>query len=363
MNVFLVLTPLQLINAREAKEFFGTKDNTLVVLRHTTVGYPISMFKRLIGDGDWDRVYFLSTYDDESVLQVNIPYYILLSRRQRKRLDNLAVSLGAAQGLFIGQDHEPMARHLSNVLPHETLYLIDDGTYTLETNNARKQPADHRTPLEKLKSAIKSRIIGWNNAEAERVTFFTAYDIDPRPGDTVVPNRYVHFRRRIADAAPTGEVWFLGGPLTLDGYVTEETYVRHLRGVRRYYGEKHLVYLPHSREQKADVERVKTALGCEVRRSGLPVELVLSRAPSHPENVVSFISSALHNLHVMFGPKLQLTSVYLRPELFLRPHLRDEAESIYRYYRKQTDTNFRLLTLAQLEGSSAHRPADADQAT
>lgn len=361
MNVFLVLTPLQLINAREAKEFFGTLDNTLIVLRHTTVGYPVSMFKRLIEDGDWDRIYFLSTYDDESVLKVNIPYYTLLSRRQRKRLDALAASLGTAQGLFIGQDHEPMARHLSNVLPYETLYLIDDGTYTLETNNERKQPVDSRTGFEKLKAAVKSRIIGWNNDEAERVTFFTAYDIDPRPGDAVVPNRYVHFRRRIANAAPNGEVWFLGGPLTLDGYVTDETYLRYLSSARRYYGEKRFVYLPHSREQDADVERVRAALGCEVRHSGLPVELALSRAQGHPEHVVSFISSALHNLHVMFGPKLQLASVYLEPELFLHPYLRDEAESIYRYYRGQTDTNFELLTLTQLEG--ARPPADAERTT
>ena len=156
MNTFLVLTPLQLINALEAKEFLGTKDNTLVVLRHTSLGYPVSMFKRLIEEGDWDRIYFLSTYDDESFTRVNIPYWTYLCYRQRQRLDKLAASLGATQGLFIGQYHEPIARHFSNVLPYETLYLIDDGTSTLETNDERKQLVGNRTLAEKLKGGYKT---------------------------------------------------------------------------------------------------------------------------------------------------------------------------------------------------------------
>lgn len=350
MNTFLVLTPLQLINALEAKEFFGTEDNTLVVLRHTSLGYPVSMFRRLIEDGDWDHIYFLSTYDDESFTRVSIPYWTYLCYRQRKRLDELVASLGATQGLFIGQYHEPIARHFSNVLPYKTLYLIDDGTSTLETNDERKQVADSRTLAEKLKAAAKNRMIGLRNEQAERVTFFTAYDIDARPGDTVVPNRYAHFRRRVAEVPPNGEVWFLGEPLALDGYLAEETYLRYLKSAQRYYRDKRFVYLPHSREQGADVERIKTTLGCEVRRFGLPIELALSRADRHPSDVASFISSALPNCRIMFGSTLQLTSVYLEPKHLWRHHV--YVESVYRHFRKEADASFKVLELKHLEGSS-----------
>ena len=141
-----------------------------------------------------------------------------------------------------------------------------------------------------------------------------------------MPNRYVHFRRRVAEVPPNGEVWFLGEPLVLDGYLSEETYLRHLKSVQRYYRGKRFVYLPHSREQGADVERVRTTLGCEVKRFGMPIELALSRADRHPVVVASFISSALPNCRIMFGLTLQLISVYLEPEYLLRsPRLRREC--------------------------------------
>ena len=342
-NTFLVLTPLQLINALEAKAFFGTRNNTLIVLRHTSNGYPVSMFRRLIDEADWDRVLFLSTYDDESVTRVPVPRWTYLCYLQRKRLDKLAASLGATQNLFVGQ-YDSIARHFSNVLPYGTLYLIDDGTHTLKTNDERKQVADSRTLAEKSKAAIKSRIIGWHDEQAERLTFFTAYNIDPRPGDTVVLNRYVHFRHRVAAAPSNGEVWFLGEPLVLDGYVSEETYLGHLRSVQRYYGDKRIVYLPHNREQNADVGRVQTTLGCEVRRFGLPIEVALNRADRHPDHVASFISSALPNCHIMFGRTLQLTAIYLKPEHLVRHHA--YVEAIYRYFRREADASFGVLELA-----------------
>lgn len=346
-NTFLVLTPLQLINALEAKAFFGTRNNTLVVLRHTSLGYPVSMFKRLIEPGDWDRIYFLSTYDDESVTRVPVPRWTYLCYLQRKRLDKLAASLGATQNLFVGQYHEPIARHFSNVLPYRALYLIDDGTSTLETNDERNQVADPRTMTKKLKALVIHKLIGLRAGQAERLTFFTAYAIDARPGDTVVPNRYVHFRNRVAAAPSNGEVWFLGEPLVMDGYLSEETYLGYLGSVRRYYGDN-IVYLPHNREQAADVGRVQTTLGCEVRRFGLPIEVALSRADRHPDHVVSFISSALPNCHIMFGQTLQLTAFYLKPEHLVRHHV--YVEAIYQYFRREADASFEVLELEHAPG-------------
>ena len=79
MNVFLVLSPLQVLNALEAKAHFGTKDNVLVVLRHTSSGYPVSMFRRLIDEADWQQVYYLATYGEERVGRVSKYAWALLS--------------------------------------------------------------------------------------------------------------------------------------------------------------------------------------------------------------------------------------------------------------------------------------------
>ena len=352
MNVFLVLSPLQVINALEAKAFFGTQDNTLIVLRHTSQGYPISMFKRLISEADWDRVHYLSTYGEERITRINKYYWALLSLQQQRRLEQLAAALGRAEGLFIGLYHEPLARHFSNVLPHQTLYLLDDGTDTFSINEVRKRPASSAfLQLASSRMSLLSKLLRLKDQQGERATFFTVYDLEVRPGDTLIKNHYHHFRARMSDVPVTDEVWFLGGPLVLDGYISETVYARYLERMKYFYRDKKLVYLPHSREQQTDVERIQTLLDCEVRRYGLPVELALSRANPRPEELVSFITSALTNCHTMFGATLKLTSVYLEPQHLLK-HAATVGE-IYRQFYREADAGFRVLTREQLAPVSA----------
>ena len=75
----------------------------------------------------------------DGVAKISKYRWAILSLRQQRRLDRLAATLGRADGLFVGLYHEPLARHFSNVLPHNTLYLLDDGTDTFTINDLRKQ--------------------------------------------------------------------------------------------------------------------------------------------------------------------------------------------------------------------------------
>lgn len=344
MNVFFVMSPLQLLNAREAKEFFGTRDNTLIILRHTSQGYPLSMFKRILNEADWDHIHFLSTYGEERVGRVSKYYWAFLSVLQQRRLERLATELKGVDGLFVGLYSEPLVRHFSNVLPHKTLCLLDDGNDTVLINKTRRQSRSFLSIPTRM--SLLSKLLGVKERQAEQVTFFTIYELEVRPDDTLIPNRYEYFRARSAAVPVGGEVWFLGGPLVLDGYVKETVYLRYLQAVRRFYRSKRFVYLPHSREQQADVERIKALLDCEVRRPGLPVELALSSANPRPSEIVSFITAALTNCHVMFGPTLQITSVYISAEhLFGHQAF---VQEIYEQLRREVDDHFKVVTLEQL---------------
>lgn len=345
MNVFFVLTPLQLINALEAKAHFALEDTILIVLRHSSLGYPISMFKRLTDENDWDRIYYLSTFDDERVTRINIFYWIYLTRLQSRRLNKLAASIGPVTNLFIGQYHEPIARHWGNVLPHKTLYLLDDGTSTLETVEARSithLPLSRRALMLNLKHFLQ----GIDDRQAEQVTYFTAYDIEAHPRDSVLHNRYANFRKLVTNVPTSDEVWFLGEPLALDGYVTEATYLEYLERIFDYYSGKRFVYLPHSREQRKDVERIGALLGCEVRRFGVPVEYALRSANPRPKEIASFLSSALPNCQIMFGPTLHYTSFHIEPESFTAHE--DFAASVYKHFEQLSDSTFRVLKLEPL---------------
>ena len=350
MNVFLVLSPLQVLNALEAKAHFGTKDNVLVVLRHTSQGYPLEMFRRLVDVNDWDQAYFLSTYRDDVIAKVSKYRWAYLSLLQQWRLDRLATTLGSADGLFVGLYNEPLARHFSNVLLHNTLYLLDDGTDTLAINESRKGARALLGPTWSRMSLL-SKLFRTRNQQAERAVFFTVYELETSENDRLIPNRYHYFRARMATVPQNDEVWFLGSPLELDGYVSRATYLHYLEHIHRSYPDRRFIYLPHSRERQRDVHEIGALLGCEVRRYGLPVEVALSRANPRPGELVSFITSALTSCHVMFGDSLRLTSVYLAPESVLKH--RDAVRDIYRQFYGEADTNFRVVTLAQLAEQTA----------
>ena len=352
MNVFFVFSPLQLINAVEAKEFLHTAENVLVVVRENSLFWPMSVYEPLIKENEWSRVYRLSANDNGNIKEFSKLQWFYLRWSLRRKVDRLLASLGHIEGLFMGRYHEPIQRHIVNTLPHGTLYLLDDGTDTLFVNKVRKGLVT--LPPLSAKEKASLFLLGIRYQLAERVTFFSAYDIAVRGGDRLILNRYQNFRSRIADASRGNEVWFLGQPLTLDGYVTKETYFSYLTQVKHFYRGRPLIYLPHSREGGNDVLELQQALGFEVRRYGLPIEIVLSAAAERPSEIVSFITSAIQNCVTMFGDTLQFASVYLEPEHLLEYH--DFVEGVYEHFRSGVGGKLRILTLAEL-GASDVRPS------
>ncbi len=347
MNVFFVFSPLQLINAVEAKEFLRTADNVLVIVRVNSLFWPMSVYEPLIKENEWSAVYRLSANNNGDVKEFGKLQWFYLRWLLRRKVDNLLASFGHAEGLFMGHYQEPIQRHIANTLPHGTLYLLDDGTDTLFVNKVRNGLVTLRPLSAKEKASMF--LLGIRYRISERVTFFSAYDIAVWEGDRLILNRYQNFRSRIADASRGNEVWFLGQPLTFDGYVTNETYFAYLKQVKHFYGDQPLVYLPHSREREEDVRELEQALGFEVRHYGLPVEIVLSAAAERPQEIVSFITSAIQNCVTMFGDTLQFASVYLEPQHLLRYH--DFVEDVYEHFRSGVGGRVRILTLAELGAS------------
>ena len=345
MNAFFVFSPLQLINAVEAKESLSLSGNTLIIVRENSLFWPMSVYRPLVDTAAWDAVHYVFVHDHETVKKFGKVRWFYLRWLLRQRIDRLIASLGRSEALFMGRYYEPIHRHIGNTLPHETLYLLDDGTDTLFVNKLRQGLV--AAPALSLKEKVSLFLLGLRNQQADSVTFFSAYDMPVRTDDRFILNRYPNFRSRIAHAAPTEEIWFLGQPLTLDGFMAKNTYLDYLASAKAFYAGRRFVYLPHGREQKEDVDEIKRALDCDVRRYGLPIEVVLGAATERPKEVTSFFTSAIQNCSLMFGDTLQLTSVYLEPRDLLRFHA--FVEGVYEHFRSGIGVNLRLLTVAELK--------------
>ena len=144
-NLFVVDTPHQLLNAIEAAHSFQLKNNHLVVVRAKNADR--SRFMSLINRSDWASVSFPAPLIDGKPWvrklfgQVVDRWYCRYLHLQRMRiLAKLTERFRHVNKLFLGHyfaEEKPYMRHIANIIGYEDLYLLDDGTDTIEISNRR----------------------------------------------------------------------------------------------------------------------------------------------------------------------------------------------------------------------------------
>jgi hypothetical protein len=353
MNVYMIETPHQLLNAIEAKESLALRDNHLVILLLDE--YPVDAYKPLVDFGDWDGIIYVSCRRDTS----NRLSAHLRSHRWervrgyfetwellglRRRLDAVAHRLGESDNVFLGNYWREHMRHFGHTLKHRRLCLLDDGTATLYVNMLRNKEFTGKSEygVDRLKTDLVNKIIGLRSDQARKVTYFTTYDLETIKEDDVIKNTYEFFRSRAKKIQPSSDIFFLGMTLYDEGF-TDELYIEHLQHVRDYFGEENFVYIPHKCEPQARVDRLVQTLGLRVKRFDVPIEYQLSIRGTMPKVLASFFSSALENCRVMFGSHLNIMAFYLSPELFpLKPEF---VENVYGYYEGKANEYFKVVRL------------------
>jgi hypothetical protein len=352
MNVFFIETPLQLVNAIEAKHALELTDNHVVILLSDI--YPVGLFRPLLGDEQWDSAQYVDSrvparhalhrLRDHPSQRIRSYYETTELRDLRKRLDALAGSLGVADALVLGNYCLDHMRHFANALSHEKLILIDDGTTTLDIADDRRRYAAGRSPRVRRSrtDALVNFLIGWRLGHRDRATFFTVYDMDVGSADTLVRHSYDYLRGRASEFECNGEVLFLGQTIYYEG-ISEDAYLDELRRVGAHFAGDTLVYAPHKGEKPDRVERIRQELGWEIRRYDAPIEYQLAMRGPLPRILASFYSSALENCRLIFGSRLMIESVYLDPGLV--PRAAAFVRSVYDYYESKTSEHFRVVRL------------------
>lgn len=185
-NIFLISTPLQLINAIEAKEQFGI-DRTDSVLLINAYASNLEAIKKLLIQEDWSSVQFIEDSvsrqkEHEENLQ-KFRFYPALKRliASKNRLDSVIRSVDRIKYLFVGYYLSLENLHFINSTRYDEIVLLDDGIATLEINRRRT----HRESLlnawsaEFLAKVLMKRILfGYKLGHPDSVTYFSIYSID-----------------------------------------------------------------------------------------------------------------------------------------------------------------------------------------
>ena len=324
MNVFVVETPLQLLNAKEARAHFGIspRDSLLVLLGGNTRGNRLQLMQ-LVNSEEWRDVHYLGRTDPLSFAVTELRAHPLLR------------SIGQAERVMIGEYRSPLMRDFATKLKPRQAVLLDDGVATLGVAQYRQLCAREANPPPYVRKGwkgwVEKNMLRVTGTDLSEITFFTIFSISTSPPDTLIKHDYPQLRNGIPDIKHRNETYFLGSPLVECGYMTEEDYAASLREALEPC-DGHTKYIPHRRENDAKVARLASSLDLDVLRLDEPIELVLVGTGILPTRLASFHSTAMATCQALFGNALSMTSCSPDPGLFLNQHGHDAIAIIGNYY-------------------------------
>lgn len=281
--LFVISSPLQLINAVEARDrFHANKHTTLLFIFKKSI--DIKQIQPILDD-NWSQVNYFRWS------KLTRLFYPLLLARLLKTLPQVA-------RVYLGYPFNIRA-HLANSCLADS-WLLDDGTFTLWVNDQLGETKSELWKSRSLADYVFGRRVSTDYLK--RITFFTCYDIAPKQGQTVVHNDFRCLKTRIsADVPAADEILFIGTPVEKNLVENTEAFIALMQQVKSFYGNKKVKYAAHRYEDVAARQSQLSSLGIDVVQFDTSLEVAFFKADSRPAEIASFTSSALSNLHQIYG--------------------------------------------------------------
>lgn len=321
MHVFFVDSPLQLLNAVEAREHFGVPaEKTHLLLLQGASRSTGGQMNRMLPSLGWKSVHHLPIGQDRRGLVFGLRY-----------LRTIARELAPTDSVYLGEYRSELMRHAAHAFAPQHVVVLDDGIATIAVARYRRPSASVPSGFfgsRGAKALAKRFLLGLRAGHPPHVTYFSAYEFDPGSDDRVL-NDYSYLKSQMKAKRQGSSTWLLGQPLREGGFVSSSTYCTFVAAFARAASGP-VVYLPHRREDPTLVDALAERTGVDVVRPDAPIEFHLCfEAPEAPIRVASFFSSALMNLHRITIGQVPLAALRIPLHLVLDPVRRSAVKSAY----------------------------------
>lgn len=356
-SAFLVKSPLQLLNACEARHHFGIRPEDAVLILMADRKSRPQLLNVAALENTWSQIYDLGAPRlNTAITEIHaelrkkanlfnrpLKNYGFMPYKANRLIRSL---LPGVAYLFIGDYKVGLMRHIAHRLPHRETVVLDDGNSTIDIARKRARGEGyariHRAGIKRIRYSLKNMLLGYAPDDIEAVTFFTAFQVLPGPGDQIITNDFSWLRSQIRNIEGTSAVYFLGSPLVEAGILQPDEFEWHLGKVRQFFGQRSIFYVPHRRESRQNIDRA-ARLGFGIKRFDLPIEYQLARIGPVPAYLASFISTALENCRIIFGDHMRILSFRLNPHHAAGLHLHPRFAAIYESYEQKSGDSFRVI--------------------
>lgn len=334
MNVFLIESPLQLLNAIEAKTYYQLKnEDSLLLLQNGEIPESLEQMKSMINADIWPNVRIVGTGKGK------ISWFTRMIA-----LKKIAKKVGQINLLFLGDYRSDLMKDFANTVNYKKLVVIDDGAATINTykNLVGKEEinVNHFSNLSKTEMIknITKKILYFGNAPSsftpKQIDLFTVYNLPSENRVKVHKNEYYYHKSINKQKLVEGKIYFLGAPLSEKKVIkSNEEYFNYLLLIKESLPKLPIVYVPHRAEESDKIRKIKE-LGFNIEQNHTCVEHMMIYSNTIPEYIISFYSSALINLKKMMSPEVKIIS-YQLPYEDLEPKMRSTIKSVYDYYENE----------------------------
>jgi len=342
--LFLCDSPLQALNAIEAKNHFNIADADASIMIFKGVSEKnYQQQLSVIREINWGEV---TTF--KSRLS---PAYLFFSI---KKINKLLLRKKGFDIVFIGEYRSPVMRHIVNYFKPEKVVLMDDGNATIYISADRRYHSYTYTgAFKKIKKLIGRYILGLYDDYLYSVTYFTLYNINVSLPDSVEKNNYSVLHKRLEAKDYGKDVFFLGCPFVESDSVSddfsEDLYLNLLVKIQKKmikeYGVDSITYVAHRRESLTKLSSIKSMPGFNVIDFNEPVELALIKLEVMPVVIATFYSAAVDLLVAMYGTDVMFLS-YRLPSSCIDTRNIETVNGYYDYYKREyKKDNFKLIEM------------------
>lgn len=296
VNIFIVASPLQLLNCIEAANYFKTKNNILIFLINSDISNEKQM-KKLLNISKWNKILYI-VLPQTNLDRIFFPYKI------QKKL--LKYKQSFIEKLFVGEFRSEHIIHIANYLNAQKAYLVDDGLAMLSYNEIITQKSNR----EKIRKIIYS-CFGYK-LEIIDFTFFTIFDLNK---DNIVKNNFSYIKQSINTKKIESTVYFIGQPLVELSMISKANFKNKLKKIINYYESKSFIFILHRRQNEQLIKELSIELDFSYKRFDHLIELEMLNSAVIPSDFATFYSTAIMTL-----PKILSDCAYkafkIKPDKF-----------------------------------------------
>ena len=289
--VFLVESPMQLINAIEAKHYFSISE-TFLLIRYDGIKSNDNHIDYVLNtiDNQFSRIsYIMLRYGKKSILKMLVPIVWCIRYNP--------------EYLFIGNYFSGFSRIARLLYPNRKTIYLDDGAQTTKLYYDNK-----------------------------KINLFSYFSFDELfAGRIYKHHNFEYLKHRLRGKSQNvikGTIFFIGTPLVENNLIEASQYDKLLKSLLIHYKDYNIRYFPHRFE---DLRKLRSIEGLNIETINMPFELYILQCNTLPEKIVSFYSAALYTINSMVGDVSEVEAFRIPESYFIDIHYADKISKLYDY--------------------------------